>query len=114
MDRGRIVLVNDRAEELFGWPRADLLGQPAEVLLSEAARIAYDERQLPRSANRAPGPMGTISNPIRRYDGSEFPAEVTLAVVDSVQGQLVVAVVRDLTDRARADAEQAQLRADAD
>jgi two-component system, cell cycle sensor histidine kinase and response regulator CckA len=114
MDGGRIVLVNDRAVELFGWPHAELLGKHAEVLLSEQARAAYDERRLPRSAGRAAGPMGTFSNPIRRYDGTEFPAEVSLAAVESPQGQLVVAVVRDLTDREQAAAEQARLRAEAD
>ena len=58
MDAGRIVLVNDRAEELFGWPRADLLGQHADVLITDAARAAYPELlQAPpaRPAGRADG-----------------------------------------------------------
>src|SRR3954454_17713234 len=36
MDAARVVLVNDQAETMFGWPRAQLLGQPAQVLLTDA------------------------------------------------------------------------------
>jgi two-component system cell cycle sensor histidine kinase/response regulator CckA len=113
MDAGRIVLVNDRAEELFGWPRAELLGRHAEVLLTDEGRAAY-LAQLPPAADRPAGPIGTASVAVRRRDGREFPAEATLAVVDTPQGRLVVAVVRDLTERERAQAEQARLRAEAE
>jgi PAS domain S-box-containing protein len=113
LDAGRIVLVNDRAEELLGWPRAELLGKHAEMLLTAAARAGYEDR-LPPVEDRAAGPMGTVSVSIRRHDGAEFPAEATLASVDTPQGRLTVAVVRDLTERESAYAEQARLRAEAD
>ena len=113
MDAGRIVLINDRAEELLGWPRAELVGRQADVLLSPSQRALYDE-QVPPVGDRGAGPMGTASLSVSRRDGSEFPAEVTLAVVDTREGQLTVGVVRDITERERAHAEQARLRAEAD
>ena len=113
MDEGRIVLVNDRAEELFGWPRAELLNQHAEVLLTEAARAAYPEQLGSQDAGAGPGPMGTLSLIAQRRDGSEFPVEASLATVDTRSGRVAVAVVRDLTERQRAEAEQSRLRMEA-
>ena len=113
MDTGRIVLVNDRAEGMFGWPRAELLGQHADVLLTDAARRIYPDR-LQRSGDGPPvGPMGTLSLTARRRDGSEFPVEASLAGVATPHGRVAVAVVRDLTERQRAEAEQARLRGEA-
>ena len=113
LDAGRIVLVNDRAEEVFGWPRAELLNQQADLLLTDEARAAYPEQLRRRSDEPEPGLMGTLSINLRRRDGSEFPVEASLASVDTPQGRAVVAVVRDLTERTRAAAEQARLRIEA-
>jgi PAS domain S-box-containing protein len=101
MDEGRIVLVNDRAEQVFGWPRADLLNQFATVLLTDEALAAYPEQLQRRSSNPEAGPMGTVSLTARRRDGSEFPVEATLATVDTASGRVIIAVIRDLTERNR-------------
>ena len=82
LDQGRIALINDRAETMFGWSRADLLGQPAAVVLPDQA-------------------PDRISVTARRRDGSEFPAEAALSPVDTPDGPLVVAVVRDRTAEQR-------------
>jgi two-component system cell cycle sensor histidine kinase/response regulator CckA len=95
MDEGHVVLVNDRAEELFGWPRAELLGQHAEVLFTDAARAG-----LPGSLRR-----GTVALAACRRDGTEFPAEVSLSLVRTPQGPVSVAVVRDMTERHQLQAE---------
>ncbi|MDT5043111.1 MAG: two-component system, cell cycle sensor histidine kinase and response regulator CckA [Actinoplanes sp.] len=113
MDTGRVVLINDRAEELLGWPRADLVGRSADVLLTPQAQAAYSE-QVPAVTQRPPGAMGGAAISVLRRDGTEFPAEVNLASVDTPHGRLAVAVIRDATDRERAQAEQARLRAEAD
>ncbi|HET6531762.1 MAG TPA: ATP-binding protein [Actinoplanes sp.] len=113
MDAGRIVLANDRAEELFGWPRVELLGRHAEILLSESARTEYPKLLPPAGNGRRPGPMGTLALTARRRDGTEFPVEASLATVDTPQGRVTVAVVRDCTDRLRAEAEQHRLRLEA-
>jgi two-component system cell cycle sensor histidine kinase/response regulator CckA len=128
LDAGRIVLVNDRAEQMFGWPREELLGRHAEVLLSEPALTAYRELLPPVAGARPSGPAempsarsravagrsdGTISVTARHRDGTEFPAEASLATVDTPQGRVTVAVVRDCTERHRAEAEQDRLRREA-
>jgi two-component system, cell cycle sensor histidine kinase and response regulator CckA len=113
MDQGRIVLVNDRAEEVFGWPRAELLGRHADVLLTDAAKQMYPGQLQRRGAGAGAGPMGTLSLTARRRDGFEFPVEASLAAVDTPQGRVTVGVVRDLTERRRAEAEQARLRVEA-
>ncbi|MEV6601608.1 ATP-binding protein [Actinoplanes sp. NPDC051346] len=91
LDGDRVVLVNDRAEEVFGWPRADLLGRDAQVLLTDAASFT--------------GKAGTVVVQGRRRDGAEFPAEASLGVVEVPQGRLTVAVIRDVTGRHQPRAE---------
>ena len=113
MDEGRIVLANDQAEQMFGRPRADLIGRNGETLLTDAARAAYPRLLRRGSAGPEPGPMGTIGVTVRRRDGSELPVEASLAAVDTPQGRVVVAVVRDVTDVHRAEAEKTRLRQEA-
>ncbi len=114
MDQGRVVLVNDRAEDMFGWPRADLVGRDAEeVLLTPAGRDEYPRLLQRGGGDPEPGLMGTIAITARRRDGTEIPVEASLAAVDTAQGRVVVAVVRDCTDLRRAEAEQARLRREA-
>jgi two-component system cell cycle sensor histidine kinase/response regulator CckA len=114
MHNTTIVLVNDRAEEIFGFPRDDLVGQPADLLLTDSARAAYPQQLLPTSGDPAGGPMGTLSLTVRRRDGAEFPAEVSLSAVVTGQGRFVVAVVRDVSERLTAQAERVRLRGEAD
>ncbi len=112
LDGTRIVLVNDRAEELYGWPRGELVGQDIDVLVSDDARANIPER-MRRFREGRPGPMGAVTTTVRRRDGTEIPVESSVALVDTAQGRLVVAVVRDLTERALAEQEKARLRAEA-
>jgi protein-histidine pros-kinase len=102
---GRIVLANIRAESIFGYPRAELIGQPIELLVPEGARHAHRAHRAEYFANPRPRPMGPgLSLNGRRKDGSEFPAEISLAPVDTEQGAFVTAAVRDVTERRRANA----------
>lgn len=111
LDDGVIVLANDRAEELFGYPRAELLGRHVRMVLTNASRAIYDERAR-QVAERGPGPIGAVTTSVRRKDGAEVPVESTSAVVDTKQGRLAISVVRDLTERAHAEQEKARLRAE--
>jgi two-component system cell cycle sensor histidine kinase/response regulator CckA len=104
LDGTRIVLVNDRAEELYGWSRAELIGQDIDLLLTDETRQVAPER-MRRFQDGRPGPIGAVTTTIRRRDGSEIPVESSVALVDTAQGRLVVAVVRDLTERALAEQE---------
>jgi two-component system cell cycle sensor histidine kinase/response regulator CckA len=111
LDAGVIVHANDRAEELFGYPRAELLGRHVRMLFTKASGAVYDERaRLVR--DRPSGPIGAITTTVRRRDGAEVPVESTSAIVETPQGRLAISVVRDVTERAHAEQEKARLRAE--
>ncbi len=104
-DQGHIVLVNAQAERLFGYPRGELIGQPIEMLVPETVRAIHPSRREGYVADPRPRPMGAgMELAGRRRDGSEFPAEISLSAIDSEEGIVVAAAVRDVTDRKRAEA----------
>jgi two-component system, cell cycle sensor histidine kinase and response regulator CckA len=112
MDEGFIVLVNDRAEEVFGWPRSELLGRRADLLLLDTDRVPElaDLRRDADERGTANSMMGTLELKVRRHDGSSFPAEASLSRVQTPHGRLTVAVVRDVTERHRLRAEAERQR----
>jgi PAS domain S-box-containing protein len=97
---GSILLVNAEAEQLFGYGRAELLGQPVEVLLPAALaarHAAHREAYLENPERRPMGAGQELAG--RRKDGTEFPAEVSLSTIETDDGQMVMAAVRDASDR---------------
>jgi len=111
-DDGRIVLINDRAEQLCGFDRDELLGKNIDALVTEDARMMPPARRQRLEEGR-PGPVGAVTTTIRRRDGTEIPVESSVALVDTPQGRLAVCVIRDLSERAHAEQEKARLRAEA-
>lgn len=112
---GRIALVNAQAERLFGWARDELVGQPIEVLVPDAARRVHPHHRDQYFADPAPRPMGAgMELAARRRDGSEFPAEISLSALETEDGLLVSAAVRDVTERFEAQAERERLKAQAE
>jgi two-component system, cell cycle sensor histidine kinase and response regulator CckA len=112
MDEGRIVLVNDRAEELLGYGRNELLGRQVDTLVIEGAEPILPPRRRKIEKGRS-GSLGAVTTAVRRSDGAEIPVESSIAIFDTPQGRLAVTVVRDLTERARAEQERARLRSEA-
>jgi PAS domain S-box-containing protein len=105
-EHGTIVLVNNQTERLFGYERAHLLGQPVETLLPERFRTAHTDHRRGYLAEPSTRPMGVgLQLAGRRADGSEFPLDISLATLDTPEGVLVTAFVRDVTERVRAAAE---------
>ncbi|MBI2940389.1 MAG: PAS domain S-box protein [Chloroflexi bacterium] len=107
---GRILLVNAQAENLFGYHRHELLGQPVEILIPEHLRSLHAGQRTRYHAAPRTRPMGIgLQLSARRKDGSEFPAEISLSPLQTEDGTLVTSVIRDVTERKRAEEERAQL-----
>ena len=101
---GSILIVNAKAQALFGYGRDELVGQPLELLVPDSFR---DHSQLRGTyfQSPVPRPMGLgMELSGRRRDGSEFPAEVSLARIELDARLVVIAAVRDITERKRAEA----------
>lgn len=101
---GRIVLINGQTETLFGYPRDELLGRAIEILVPERFRDAHPSHRGGYFREARTRPMGAgVSLRGRRKDGTEFPAEISLAPMRTANGMLVTAAIRDVTDRAKVE-----------
>ena len=101
---GRVVVVNDQVEHLFGYPRAELLGQPIEVLLPDQLHTLHVQHRSAYVAAPRTRSMGSGLNlAARRKDGSTFPVEISLSALATSTGLLVTSAIRDITDRKRAE-----------
>ena len=79
-DRGRVTLVNSQAEKLFGYGRAELVGQMIELLVPEQFRQEHPAHIAGYFRNPQTRPMGmTRELSARRKDGSLFPVEISLS-----------------------------------
>ena len=87
-DQGRIILVNARAEILFGYDRRELVGEKVEMLIPNQLGKPAEEMQAAELEGR-------------RKDGTLFPAEISKSPVETIQGTWVCNVIRDVTERKR-------------
>lgn len=102
---GTIVLVNQLAGTLFGYPEAEMLGQKIEVLVPERFGGSHRGHRADYFAEPRTRPMGeglTLAG--RRRDGSEFPIEISLSPLQSDGGPLVISIIRDVTQRVQLEA----------
>lgn len=107
--QGCILFWNKAAERLFGYSERDVLGQPLLIIMPARFREAHQER-LTRYERT--GEVAVIDRTIEveglRKDGKEFPIELSIGTWDTKEGQCYSAIVRDITDRKRWEAQLLQ------
>lgn len=97
---GAIASVNAQTERIFGYARGELEGQAIEMLVPRAIRAAHPQHRHDYFADPKVRPMGSgLSLHGQRKDGSEFPVEISLSPLETPDGTLVIASVRDVTER---------------
>jgi PAS domain S-box-containing protein len=112
-DSQRIVLYNRAAEKIFGWTTEEALGQPLSKLMPERFRGghgAYVQRFGSTGVtSRRMGDNTVVYG--RRADGDEFPMEASISQLKTADGKLFTVILRDVTERVRAQEERSAFAA---
>jgi diguanylate cyclase (GGDEF)-like protein/PAS domain S-box-containing protein len=95
---GKIVFVNELAEQLFGYTRQKLLGKPVQTLWPARLRERYTRNMELYFATEHPLRFSSEAWGVRR-DGSEFVGEMSWGIVETTAGPLLLAVGRDISER---------------
>src|SRR5215467_1785374 len=105
-DGQRIVLFNAAAERIFARPAHEAIGSSVEHFIPQLFRSEHSS-QFQRFAegrgitNRTLGSLGTLCG--LRSNGEEFPIEASVSKIESAGKKFFAAVIRDITERQRAD-----------
>lgn len=98
-DRGKIELVNKKLEQLTGYHREELIGQAVEILVPERF-VNHREHTKSYTSKPISRLMGKeLKLFLRHKDGSEFPVEISLSPLETKEGVIISAAIRDITER---------------
>jgi formate hydrogenlyase transcriptional activator len=101
---GHISAINPAVEHLFGYSAAELIGNLVEMLIPERFRGRHPRHRDAYVAVPSARPMGTgLELYGRRKDGTEFPVDIMLSPVESGGERSILTVIRDITDRKKAE-----------
>jgi len=103
-NHGTILLVNPRAEQMYGYAKKDIVGKPHAILVPERFRKAHEEHVAHFFEEPKIRPMGMgLELAGLRQDGSEFPLEISLSFLETINGRLALAFISDITCRKEAE-----------
>lgn len=107
---GKILVVNAKVKEVFGYEREELLGKTIDVLIPERLRGTHAQDYARFFQAPHGRPMGTgLDLYGLRKDGTEFALDISLSPLEAEEGTLVISNARDVTQRKRAEEEIRQL-----
>ena len=99
-DTGKIVLVNSQTVNVFGYGSKELLGKPIEFLIPQRFVAKHRAHRAAFTENPRRRPMGAgMELYATRKNGTEFPVEISLSPIQTKEGTLTIAAVRDITNR---------------
>jgi PAS domain S-box-containing protein len=101
---GEIQLANGETEKLFGYPREELHGGRVEMLIPPRYHDRHPQHRGGFFSAPQARPMGAMLDLWgRRKDGVEFPVEISLSPLETDDGLLATAAIRDVTERKRVE-----------
>jgi PAS domain S-box-containing protein len=110
----RIAIFNPAAEQMFGYAEAEMLGEPLGRLLPDRFRTVHAGQVktfgTTGETRRAMGALTSVTG--IRKDGEEFPLEVSISRHESAGKRYFTSILRDVTERVRAEDEVRRLNAD--
>jgi PAS domain S-box-containing protein len=108
-----VVMYNQAAQRIFGWTFDEVRGQPLSMLMPERYRAGHGGHVARFGAtgvtSRHMGGSAVVHG--LRKNGDEFPLDASISQVETANGKLFTVILRDVTDRVRAETEQARLAA---
>ncbi len=110
---GVIDLFNSQAEKLFGYDRAEIVGKPVEVVVPKRLQRKHVHHRHGYFVEHPARPMGVGLDLFGlRKDASEFPVEISLSPLETDEGLLVIAAIRDIAERRRTEEDIQKLNHD--
>ena len=101
---GEIILVNVKAEDMFGYGRVELIGKMVEVLMPERFRerhVLHREKYFVSPSTTTAGAGGNLFG--LRKNGVEFPIEVSLSAVHAAGKLFAISIIRDVSARVKVE-----------
>ena len=98
---GIIQMINAQTENMFGYSRPEITGRPVGILLPDKYKKADNQNRFESREVTQLGEAFELSG--KRKDGSEFPVEMRLSPLETAEGPLVTAAIRDITERRKAE-----------
>lgn len=102
---GLIQLINAQTTRLFGYDREELIGKPIEILVPDRFRHGHPNYRKNYFSNPKTREMGVgMELYALRKDKTEFPVEISLSPIDTEDGKVALAAIRDITERKKIEA----------
>ena len=109
---GKITLTNNQTEVIFGYSRNELMGQAVEFLIPDRFTMMHEKHRLNYFKQPMVRPMGKgLELYAKHKNGREFPVDVSLSPIETEEGLVALATIRDITDRKQVEEYTARLSA---